>query len=113
MAMIKLFPVVAITSVLKTCWSSGARIGSSFAHWSRLVEINDPRCDRLAALGRLIPDNDIVPNVLIRDRIRQRRIPGHCSLFAAGEMAENDRVGVVIKRGFDHVRLARPALPRI
>jgi hypothetical protein len=35
----------------------------------------------------------------MRDRICQQRTPGHSSLFARGEIAGNDRVGVVISEG--------------
>jgi hypothetical protein len=53
MAMINLFLVATIASALDTSGATIASTAPTLPHWSRLIEFNDPRSDRLAALGRL------------------------------------------------------------
>jgi hypothetical protein len=52
--MMNLFLVAAITSDLDIAGAAAASAGPALLRCSRLIEFNDPRCDRLAALGCLI-----------------------------------------------------------
>jgi len=109
----KRFLVVTITFVLKARWSSGATVGSSFTCWSRLIEINDLRGDRLAALGCLILWYRHRPYVWYEIAIASSKFPRTVQFLPRAKWLKTIAWEVVLKRGFDHVRYTRPALPRI
>ena len=84
-----LFVVAAITCIFRNRWRLQAQVQLYYVV-SRLIELNDPRCRSIAALGcPLIP----VFGREILIRFRRKQLPRHSSFLAVGEMAENNSVG--------------------